>query len=413
MRKLILTFLLIPLVVTAEISWRLQGQITTTTSINDIQFVTPAVGWVRAGNLLYTTNNGGNSWKLIPLVLDTFKTISNFEIRFFTKSSGWLLLERGMYLFKSVDGGDSWRRSTIPDMYVKDICFSDSLKGWACGINYVNNYTHEIVIHTVDGGITWKTSFTGNDGSSFDRILFVDSLTGWIAGDHSYCPFSEFCRTIGFVNQTTDGGVSWKRVFTGEIPSAMLSSIQATDNRHVFIFGCDVFEVDYRYSEPTLVSTDNQGRTWKSHIVFPRTTTTTNDSYKCSGIYFADSRNGYLIASRHDSSDLMKTIDGGITWQSQKKFAGTFTAFEMLDTTHAWIGTEKGLLYVLSTPLAVRKNSSFYSRQSDHTTIPQTSLHGYLLNGRQIPIGSISAALWQQRFIHSDNHKSSPHITIN
>lgn len=411
MRKILLMFMLIPMVVTAEISWKLQDQFITT-MIEDIQFVTPAVGWIRSGIQLYSTNNGGKSWKFIPLVLDTFKTISNFEIRFFSKSSGWLMLERGMYLFKSLDGGETWKRCTIPDVYVNDIIFSDSLRGWACGTKYINNYTREIVLHTVDGGVSWDTMFTGYDGSSFERILFVDSLTGWIAGNDSYCPFSENCQSYGLIYQTTDGGVSWKTVFTGEIPSAMLSSIQATDSRHVFIFGSDVFEVDYMDSEPTLVSTDNQGRTWKNHIIFPRSTTTTYDTYKCKGIHFIDSRNGYLIASRHDSSDFMKTIDGGISWQSQMKFAGTFIAFEMLDTTHAWIGTEKGLLYVLSTPLSVRKNSTSCSRQSERTTVPQVLLHGYLLNGRQIPIGSISAALWQQRFIDNDRHKTSSRISI-
>jgi photosystem II stability/assembly factor-like uncharacterized protein len=410
MRNIFLILLLIPLSATAVTNWQLQEEFTTTTSINDIQFVTPTVGWVRAGNLLYSTNNGGNYWKLIPLVLDTFK-ISNFEIRFFSKNFGWLMLERGKYLFKSVDGGDTWNRCRIPDMYVKDIYFSDSLKGWTCGINFVNNYTHEIVLHTIDGGVTWETLFTGNDNSTFERILFSDSLSGWVAGSGSYCNFSENCQSAGLVYRTNDGGITWERVFSGENLSAELSSLELTDSHHVFAFGSDVFDVDYIYSEPTLVFTNNRDSTWKNHVIFPHSTQSTFDNYECNGIHFIDSLNGYLIASRNDSSALMTTGDGGISWQSKVQFTGTLTAFEMLDTTHAWIGTKKGLLYVLSTPVSAIKHSSLYSRQPNLATTPQASSYGYLLNGRHAPIGSISSQ-WQCGFINNSNSKSSSHISL-
>lgn len=96
----------------------------------------------------------------------------------------------------SMDGGMSWQQQTLPSgaRFLRSICFVDADNGWACGRNGT-------IIHTTNGGRDWVAQYSGVDTTLFD-IEFIDTQRGMVAGN-------------SVVLYTTDGGATWRRGLGG------------------------------------------------------------------------------------------------------------------------------------------------------------------------------------------------------
>ncbi|MCI0524352.1 MAG: YCF48-related protein [Acidobacteria bacterium] len=119
-------------------------------------------------------------------------------------------------------------------------------------------------------------------------IYFVDSMTGWAAGD------------AGAVYRTTDGGKTWKPLLAGA--AANINFIYFIDWNHGWMLGEGSGRVatDENDNETVLLLTTNGGRTW-----------TRKPAPNVLSLYFTDTKNGWAVGR---NATLMKTTDGGLEW---------------------------------------------------------------------------------------------------
>ena len=79
-------------------------------------------------------------------------------------------------LFPSFSYVQDWRiQETITGTFLNDVCFADTLHGWAVG---ANGY----ILHTQNGGKTWEIQDSGTS-KTLRSVIFVYSLYGWVVGN--------------------------------------------------------------------------------------------------------------------------------------------------------------------------------------------------------------------------------------
>jgi len=122
-------------------------------------------------------------------------------------ATGWLLLDVARaggrlvavgewgHVVLSDDAGESWRQATsVPtQVTLTEVCFANARRGWAVGHDAV-------VLHTGDGGETWKLQFeAAAEESSLLTVWFENAEHGLAAG------------SFGLLIETRDGGETWQR----------------------------------------------------------------------------------------------------------------------------------------------------------------------------------------------------------
>lgn len=148
------------------------------------------------------TTDGGKTWRLS-------RGLSKgrlYGVTFVDKNSGWTVGEGGMIL-ATVDGGKTWQPQTSKVVVdLRGVSFVTPRKGWAVGAN-------STVVTTADGGRTWQVLAGGQASGEVgegELILmgchFVNETTGFVVG----------AGQNGQIRQTTDGGKTWKTVHTAE-----------------------------------------------------------------------------------------------------------------------------------------------------------------------------------------------------
>lgn len=125
-----------------------------------------------------------------------------------------------LFFTKTADGGDTWSGGTIPmgpEPYASNICPISSTTAWASGTDLdFASY----VLRTDDGGGTWKRQledgFTGAT-SYVDFVHFWDAQNGLAVGDPA--PSATEPNPFYEIYTTTDGGLTWSRVPSANIPA--------------------------------------------------------------------------------------------------------------------------------------------------------------------------------------------------
>ncbi|MCR8642233.1 hypothetical protein NV379_06125 [Paenibacillus sp. N1-5-1-14] len=135
-----------------------------------ISFISKNEGWVLIQNLdrmesmLYRTTDGGTTWTHINTMRGARPTTAGLQ--FLTSKKGSIPLsigagpiEGGIKL--TSDGGVNWTQIT-PEQSpsFEAIDFVSELDGWAIGTTYTSDGSHKVILHSIDGGLTWKIMFT-------------------------------------------------------------------------------------------------------------------------------------------------------------------------------------------------------------------------------------------------------------
>jgi len=142
--------------------------------------------------LIYRTNDGGKSWKSTQLraarLIDAF---------FIDEKKGWIVGETRTFL-KTTDGGENWdlissERARAGEMRYNynAIWFNTPKSGWIVG-------AYGIILHTEDGGESWKRASVEDVISDLNDVFFLNEKEGWIVGQD------------GVILHTSDGGKNWK-----------------------------------------------------------------------------------------------------------------------------------------------------------------------------------------------------------
>ena len=178
----------------------------------DIEFFDANNGVVLAGQDVYVTDDGGNTWSsanaigascnMITYINEDNLITVGYENHIYKSTDGgytWTIKNQGTtnqvllgvnflnenygmaagdygYIFTTTDGGETWTEDTqVGDWLLHTPFIWDENIAWVCG-------TPEQLFYTSDGGATWNNAYNGNYNIAFYRILFTDNYTGFISG---------------------------------------------------------------------------------------------------------------------------------------------------------------------------------------------------------------------------------------
>ena len=160
---------------------------------------------VKAGALLYKTNDAGSAWQEVPLPEPTsypglfsdqsMVACGSYNPFFFSNGTGYLSVNchdfqgtqitYSYYLFTTLDGGNSWTSTSYPGL---GIYFFSVEVGWA---------SSKKIQLTTDGGKTWKPI---SDVSWTPQMDFVSEQLGWAVATSG--------EEVALV-KTDNGGANW------------------------------------------------------------------------------------------------------------------------------------------------------------------------------------------------------------
>ncbi|MFZ1321271.1 MAG: T9SS type A sorting domain-containing protein [Ignavibacteria bacterium] len=195
-------------------NWIYMGNLTTSTTINNIWFVNENTGFasgtyyqsinpeisLTAGRILKTTNSGSD-WNIV-FITGLDRNYAS-DIFFVNETSGFALGTNGFnpaqsYLFSTSNAGSSWTQ-TIRPTGMSFLHFIDDQTGWIGG-QQGNLY------YTSNAGINWIQQLSNINDQLLD-IEMLDQNTGWIVG------------ISGLILKTTNGGTTWINTVSTEVPN--------------------------------------------------------------------------------------------------------------------------------------------------------------------------------------------------
>lgn len=206
-----------------------------------------------------------------------------FDVSFPVKSEGWVSGRWGLILHTD-DGGKTWRRQeTGMDYSLFAICFVDNEYGWAVGDN-------GSIMHTKNGGERWFSQESPVPFLLMD-VCFVDRKNGWAVTEQTH------------ILHTVDGGETWTVQFSDE--DYILKSISFTDP----LSGWAAGEYGFVYR------TVDGGKNWKQQAGFYEI----DDFDEITGgnyifdLHAIDENTAWVVGI---DGYVARTLDGGKSWQT-------------------------------------------------------------------------------------------------
>jgi photosystem II stability/assembly factor-like uncharacterized protein len=202
--------------------------------------------------------------------------------------SGLSLLLTILFFSRVAHGQGSWERINAPgNHHLTSLSFVDSLTGWAAGDSGT-------ILHTIDGGKTWVMQDSKTALDIVD-IFFLDAHRGYASAfNFSSAPYGTILL------RTENGGVDWT------------TSIYPEEN----IFITCIFYLDslngWMGGKPhALVRTADGGSTWSQATV----DTSILAFFPVLSLQFYNEKYGYASGGMFDIAGVIwRTSDGGDTW---------------------------------------------------------------------------------------------------
>lgn len=282
-------------------NWITGTEASFTGGINDILFITPAVGFACGDSgCVLKTLNGGEDWtrKFMPEAV----TLTHLEA-----PDQDHVFAFGSTSFRSLDGGLSWSKMRLPDsIAILGGNFISGTVGFACG-------EQGMLLKTSDGGAGWDVKVTGT-AQSLNSIYFQSPSVGFCAGN-------------GGILKTTDDGETWFSAYTSKIP---LNSIAfKNDTMGIAVGG----NADTAFA----IQTSDGGESW-NEIAGLSVKGLCVVKYLPCGAAIISGWNGAIL----------KSTDDGATWDEMcYQTSETITGFFALDDSTFW-ACGKGIILTTS-----------------------------------------------------------------
>lgn len=319
----------------------------TTWPIAGIFFKNKKSGWVLAGGQVFRTTNGGKVWSATRLPIPKLQKTGFMErftpdeeyswwggLHFLNEKKGWAVIDRS-YVFRTEDGGSTWKLSGDMQYTVTNIAFSDEKNGCVGGSS---------IFCTEDGGKTWKErlGIKYPDRKIIESFLiciqglsFANRKEGWAVGGTGDANVND-----GHIMKTEDGGKNWRMISRNDYTPYFIDSKVGW-----------TIQNDHNLQKGKIVKTEDGGKTWKTQKQFENTVFIR--------FYFANATTGWAIGEQtRDSQNgtemidyfILHTDDGGKKWVTQyKERAGKkdkitdgLFAIHFINSEVGWIGGSRG-----------------------------------------------------------------------
>ena len=195
------------------------------------------------------------------------------------------------YIYHSNDGGDKWRRQSLPaDTFnLREFCFLNENVGYIIG-------EMGLILKTSDGGKSWQKQKSGANNTNLMGLSFIDENTGWITGER-YEPRG------GILLHTTTGGTKWDTL-SDRSDSILYYDVKFADENNGIIIGSYGFD---NFTPINVYRTYNGGKTLTEISEF------------------SGAHTRYLFLNNIDTLwtggfGFAKSLDGGFTWDANYLF---------------------------------------------------------------------------------------------
>ncbi len=218
---------------------------------------------------------------------------------------------------RTTDGGTTW----TPGMITTPATFNwsniwaiSATTAWACFYD-ASGATGGGIFKTSDGGATWAQQGVGsiynNTGSFADIVYFWDANNGVTIGDPAG-PGTSFYE----IYTTTDGGTTWTRTPTANIPG----KLSASEYGIVNLYSANGNTIWFGTNQGRMYKSTDKGLTWTVAVVSTLNTDQVVD------VAFRTATEGIAVVVDAGGTIFSQysTTDGGTTWTAFTPTAGTF-----------------------------------------------------------------------------------------
>ncbi len=228
-----------------------------------------------------------------------------YGIHFIDTKHGWAVGTGGTVL-STVDGGISWKATSISHATLTQVNFATPNNGWTVSIGQVH--------YTGSGGASWNLQHqargTGKTPPGILDLHFVNTTHGWAVGGK------------GTVLKTENGGSRWEN--QRDLSNKHLWGVYFVDPAHGWIVG----------EEGEILHTQDGGNRWVQQR--------SNAEQPLFAVHFVNVTHGWIVGT---NGLILHTTDGGITWVRQRTPVNqTLRDIAFRDEKRGWAVGENGLI---------------------------------------------------------------------
>ena len=223
----------------------------------------------------------------------------------------------GATVLRTADGGQTWQKMSVTaeTLDFRDV---DAIDMQTAYVLSIGNGPTSRIYKTTDAGKTWNLQFKNEDPKAFlDAMTFWDANHGIVFGDSVDKQF--------YVLTTADGGRTWARVPTANLPPAQDNEgAFAASGTNIAVFGKSHAWIGTgAATKSRVLRTTDGGRTWQ----VADTPLASGPSAGIFSIAFRDAKHGVVAGGDYRKEqeavdNLAVTSDGGITWTLVKGLSG-------------------------------------------------------------------------------------------
>lgn len=223
----------------------------------------------------------------------------------------------GATVLRTADGGTTWQELKVTDDRVdfRDIDAVDAQTAYALSIG---NGPASRIYKTTDAGKTWQLQFKNEDEKAFlDAMTFWDATHGIVFGDSVDLQL--------YILTTSDGGRTWSRVPTTNLPPAQANEgAFAASGTNIAVIGKSHAWIGTgAAAKSRVLRTSDGGRTW----AVADTPLASGPSTGIFSIAFRDKQHGVVVGGDYQKekeavNNMAMTSDGGVTWSLVKGLSG-------------------------------------------------------------------------------------------
>jgi photosystem II stability/assembly factor-like uncharacterized protein len=223
----------------------------------------------------------------------------------------------GSTVLRTTDGGQTWQKLNVTSdaLDFRDI---DAIDAQTAYVMSIGNGPLSRIYKTTDAGKTWNLQFKNEDEKAF-----LDAMSFWDA-NHGIA-FGDSVDKQLYILTTADGGRTWTRVPTTNLPPAQENEgAFAASGTNIAVFGRSHAWIGTgAAAKSRVLRTVDGGRTWQ----VADTPLASAPSAGIFSIAFRDAKHGVIAGGDYRKEqeavdNLAVTSDGGITWTLVKGLSG-------------------------------------------------------------------------------------------